>query len=180
MLSEGIAPFSKLKTASAILQRFVREKLNANDFLDKMEIDHLQQLLSDFSEAIKPFEEVKIIEKNMEEVAMTTPVVEEETKISLQAADSQVKNGVKANETKPEKLLARPGFSICVKVNRPGSGKDQKKPMPDEAAVETLSSATDVASTEAATKEEVKIVEEVKESDTSLVGEIIEVIPSGG
>ena len=52
--------------------------------------------------------------------------------------------------------------------------------MPDEAAVETLSSATDVASTEAATKEEVKIVEEVKESDTSLVGEIIEVIPSGG
>ena len=37
MINEGIAPFQKLKTAANVIERFMVEKLDMNDFIDKMD-----------------------------------------------------------------------------------------------------------------------------------------------
>jgi len=99
MISEGIAPFHKLKTAANVVKRFMKDKLDANDFMDKMESQNYRSLLKKFNAAIKPYDTVKIVEKDTSAdlLAATTPVVEEETKIEP---------------------LARPNFPLVVKVNR--------------------------------------------------------------
>ena len=101
---------------------------------------------------------MKIVEKDTSAslLAATTPVVEEETKMIGPRQESDA-------VAQLEEPLARPRFPLVVKVNRPGV----TEPKPEREIEEKKDAELE------------PVVEEIKESEATTVGNIIEVIPRG-
>lgn len=83
-------------------------------------------MLKKFYKAIKPFDKVKIIEKDTSAdlLAATTPVVEEETKM--------IEPKKKVAAAKAEEPMAQPRFPLVVKINRPNDQAATTKSQPND------------------------------------------------
>ena len=58
MVSEGIAPFSKLRNAGRILDLYSKSCLDESNIFEKIEKKNLEELLTNFWKIMEPFEDV--------------------------------------------------------------------------------------------------------------------------
>jgi len=79
MVSEGIAPFTKLKDAARILDHYANSRLDETNIFEKIEKRNIDELLVKFWQIMEPFEDVKIVEKNTDllQEQIVTETVEE-------------------------------------------------------------------------------------------------------
>lgn len=66
------APFANLKKAAAILKEFSETQLTDQNVFQKLEKRNIDKLLGQFWKVMAPFEDVKIVEKNTEQLEEAT------------------------------------------------------------------------------------------------------------